>query len=95
MVSPFHGSCIMEQALQQEETPFLVLGGIPAWVLSSHFVEIELTPQFQLATRFEQLVLLVNSLTHFPSIGKHPYWRITNSSILEVHSRNSNLRLTE
>ena len=45
MLLPFHGGCIMEQVLQQEETPFLVSGHIPAWVLSSQFTKIELTPE--------------------------------------------------
>ena len=42
---PPHGGCIMQQALQQEETPFLVLGSNLAWVFSSQFLEIKLIPE--------------------------------------------------
>ena len=35
----------MEQVLQQEETPFLASGNIPALVFSSQFIEMKLTPE--------------------------------------------------
>ena len=50
---------------------------------SLQFIEITLTLEVQSATLFEQLVLWANSFGHFPSMGKFPYWRVTNSSILE------------
>ena len=45
MLAPSHGGCIVEQILQQEETLFLALGSIPAWVVSFQFIKIELTPE--------------------------------------------------
>ena len=38
----------MEQVVWQEETPFLALGGTPAWVFSSKLIEIKMTPEGQI-----------------------------------------------
>ena len=49
-----------------------------------------------LATLLEERVLLANSFTHYPSLAKFPYWRVTNAFMLyNEYSSNFNLTLTE
>ena len=69
-----HGGSVVEQKLQQKETPLLFVGSTQAWAF------------------------WVNSFTCSPSMAKFPYWRVTNSSILEntmKFSSNLNSRLAD
>ena len=44
MLFPFHGGHIVEEALQYEESPTLLVGGGPAWVFHLQFTKEDLTP---------------------------------------------------
>ena len=66
-----------------ERVPTLVLGSTQAWVFSSQFIEKRLTPEGLISDSVRTASPLANSFTHSPSMAKFPYWRVTNSSILE------------
>ena len=80
---PSHGCCIMNQVPQQEEIPFLALGGIPAWALSFQFIDIELTPEGLIGHPLWTASPLGKFLCPLPQYCEVPYWRVTNSTILE------------
>ena len=43
MLFSLHGGHVMDHALQQEQVPFLFLGGAPAQMLSAQLIQEQLT----------------------------------------------------